>query len=69
MHYSTILVITNVIIVNYLLITLTANNIVAIAMSHLLQLMENGFDVSLVFFDMRKAFDSVPTHGTHMRCP
>ena len=25
-----------------------------------LQLMENGSDVSLVFFDLRKAFDSVP---------
>ena len=27
---------------------------------NILQLMENGFDVSLVFFDLRKAFDSVP---------
>ena len=27
---------------------------------NVLQLMENGFDVSLVFFDLRKAFNSVP---------
>ena len=27
---------------------------------NILQLMENGFDVSLVFFDSHKAFDSVP---------
>ena len=27
---------------------------------HIFQLLENGLDVSLVFFDIRKAFDSVP---------
>ena len=27
---------------------------------HVFQLLEAGFDVSLVFFDLRKAFDSVP---------
>jgi len=27
---------------------------------HIFQLLENGFDVSLVFFDIRKAFNSVP---------